>query len=90
MKALFLLTLLSGTWGLLAQAAPPEKKKVVYKSHTQIDFTGDKIEGKVKAPAVFYIFQRKRSLGHEAARAPSNLSFHEESMKRILKDAIAP
>lgn len=63
-------------------------KKVVYKDHTQLDFTGEQIEGKVKAPAVFYIFQRKRSLGHEAARSPERLGFHESHMKSILKEAI--
>jgi hypothetical protein len=77
----FLMT--SAVW-----ASSRDKKKVVYKSHTQIDFTGDKIEGKVKAPAVFYIFQRKRSVGHLAAEAPARLSFHNAPMKKILKEAI--
>lgn len=75
-------------WAIGAQGAATGKKKVIYKSHTEIDFSGDKIEGKVKSPAVFYIFQRKRSLGHEAARSPARLSFHERSMKTILKEAI--
>lgn len=76
---------------LLILAAPvfgaAGQKKVIYKSHTQIDFTGEKVEGKVKAPAVFYIFQRKRAQGHEAASVPASLSFHDAPMKRIFQDS---
>lgn len=64
-----------------------DKKKVVYKSHTEIDFTGEKVEGKVKAPAVFYIFQRKRAQGHQATAAPKELGFHDRPMKKIVEDS---
>jgi hypothetical protein len=72
----------------LAQNRPKKKVKIKYKSHTQLDFTGEKIEGKVKAPAVFYIFQRKRSKGHEVAIPPRNLAFHQFEKKVILKKAM--
>lgn len=81
---LFLLVIASS----FAEAAPGKKQKVVYKKHTELDFTGEKIEGKVKAPAVFYIFQRKRSVGHEVSRSPSSLHFHDTPMKEILKDSL--
>lgn len=80
--------LLISFWALSAQGTAEGKKKVIYKSHTEIDFSGDKIEGKIKSPAVFYIFQRKRSLGHEAARSPADLSYHDRPMKKILKEMI--
>ena len=55
-----------------------EKKKdmvVKYKKYTQIDLTGQTIEGKVRSPSIFYIFQRKRSLGHRVLSPP--LSFNK-------------
>ena len=53
-----------------------------------MDSTGEKIEGKVKAPAAFYIFQRKRSTGHQVAEVPRTLAQHEGEIKSILKEAI--
>lgn len=71
-----------------SEAASSKKQKVVYKKHTELDFTGEKIEGKVKAPAVFYIFQRKRSVGHEVSRSPTSLHFHDTPMTEILKESL--
>ncbi len=84
---IFMLVFIS--FSALAQV-PVQKKnvKIKYKSHTQLDFTGEKIEGKVKAPAVFYIFQRKRSTGHQVAEVPRTLAQHEGEIKSILKEAI--
>lgn len=65
-----------------------KRVKIKYKSHTQIDFTGEKIEGRLKAPAVFYIFQRKRSKGHQVSLAPQTLGFHDKEIKLIVKDTL--
>ena len=57
----------------LPAAAKTEKKKIIYRTHTQLDFSGETVQGKVRAPEVFYIFQRKRSEERHIVRTPANL-----------------
>ena len=66
------------------------KKKVTvkYKSHTQFDFAGDKVSGKLKGAAVFYIFQRKRSKGRQVIVPPQNLAWHNTAHKMKMKEAL--
>ncbi len=85
MREIILIMLIGASLNSYGQT---KKKKVKYKSHTQIDFTGEKIEGKVKTPAVFYIFQRKRSKGHSVASAPTNLDFNDTETKKVLYKAL--
>lgn len=67
------------------------KKRVEYKKYSKFDFTGETVQGKVNAPAVFYIFQRKRSSSHHIAAAPSDFSFalkaKRDEMRRSLSSA---
>ena len=60
----------------------------MYKAHTQFDFSGNQVSGKIRTPAVFYIFQRKRSEGHQVIVPPVNFNYHdtitEEKLKKYL------
>ena len=61
-----------------------KKKKIVYRSHTQIDLSGETVQGKIRAPEVFYIFQRKRSQSHHVVAAPDNFAYHDEALRETL------
>ncbi len=64
--------------------AGAKKKKIVYRSHTQVDLTGETVQGKIRAPEVFYIFQRKRSQSHHVVAAPDNFDYHDDALKSTL------
>jgi hypothetical protein len=53
-----------------------KKVKIKYRSHSQFDFSGDKVDGKIRGAAVFYIFQRKRSQGSKAITPIDNFDHH--------------
>lgn len=57
--------------------------KVQYRKVTSFDFAGDKIDGKIKGAAVFYIFQRKRSKEHQVIQPPENFSWHKNINKQL-------
>ncbi len=57
-------------------SAPNKTKRVVYKSHTELDLSGDTIQGRIRAPEVFYIFQRKRADAHHVVRPPKTFEHH--------------
>ncbi len=67
-----------------------KKKKVIYRKYTQLDFTGESVQGQAKAPEIFYVFQRRRAGGIEAARAPSSLSHQKTTTFNELKGALVP
>ena len=70
----------------LAHADNSKKgKKVIYKSHTQVDFSGEAVQGKIRAPEVFYIFQRKRSNDHEVDMVPDHLGHHGPSIRQTME-----
>lgn len=75
MKASVILLLLLSSQALWAKTK--KKVKVKYRSHTQFDFAGDQIDGKVKGAGVFYIFQRKRSKGHRVITPPKHFTWHK-------------
>ncbi len=64
------------------------KKKFVYRSHTQIDLTGQTVQGKTRAPEVFYIFQRKRSEAHHVVRTPDSLGHQHDLVSDVLKGSL--
>ena len=57
----------------------PVKKRVIYRDHTSIDFSGEAVRGKIKNPSVFTIFQRKRSQDHQLARPPASFAHRHGS-----------
>jgi hypothetical protein len=71
-----------------AEVTRTVKKKFVYRSHTQIDLTGQTVQGKTRAPEVFYVFQRKRSESHHVVHTPSSFDYHrglaEDTLRRAL------
>lgn len=66
------------------------KKKVVYQKHTQLDFSGETVSGKIKIPAVYYIFQRKRSPGHHVVYKMENFDHHRGDVIEHIKEITAP
>jgi hypothetical protein len=65
-------------------SASAKRKKIVYRSHTQVDLSGETVQGKIRAPEVFYIFQRKRSEAHHVVETPLGFEYHQESIKAAL------
>jgi len=53
-----------------------KKKKVIYKKYTELDFSGSTVQGKVRTPEIFYIFQRKRSDAYQGLHVPKSLGHH--------------
>ena len=66
-------------------AAETTKHKVVkYKKHTDLDFSEQTVQGKIRSPDVFYIFQRKRSEGPQIVSTPRELnSLRRETRKTL-------
>ncbi len=56
--------------------AQTKKKKIIYKKYTELNFSGDTVQGQARTPELFYIFQRKRSEGHKVLRGPANFQYH--------------
>ncbi|MBN1114420.1 MAG: hypothetical protein JXA66_03690 [Oligoflexia bacterium] len=65
---------------------PTVRKKIIYRKHTELDFSGETVQGKIRAPEIFYIFQRKRTTGHDAIEYPRDFSNHDEETGRLLKE----
>lgn len=63
-------------------------KKVVYRKFTQYDFNGQTVQGKVRAPEVFYIFQRRRSEGLNVVNPPESFNHHRSETTRSLLQAL--
>ncbi len=76
---------------LEASADAPKVKTVVkFKNHTQVDLSGETVQGKIRAPEIFYIFQRKRHGRHHVARPPATLDHHETIAMDQLKREVQP
>ena len=60
-------------------------KKIEYKKHTELDFTGSSVEGKAHTPEVFYIFQSRWSQGPNIARAPSSMNYDRPITRKVLE-----
>jgi hypothetical protein len=99
-KALFQLSLLALMAGSSLAASPDgdapaapagkaSKKKIVYQSHTQIDLTGETVQGKVRAPEVFYVFQRKRAEAHHVVKPPEDFNFHHDAEVETLRREVS-
>ena len=64
------------------------KKRVVYRAHTELDFSGDTVQGKVRAPEVFYVFQRRRSEERHMVKPPASLSYQSAGTQSRLEEAL--
>jgi len=64
------------------------KKKIIFKKYTELDFSGSSVQGRVRAPELFYIFQRKRARKKDGLNPPSDLYHHQKytlgTLRRIL------
>ncbi len=75
--------------GATQEVSAVEKKKIIkYRKHTKIDFSGETVEGEVRAPEIFYIFQRKRSDRQDANVTPNDLNYQKETISRNLLEGI--
>ena len=41
-------------------AKSTKRKKVIYRKYTELNFEGETVQGKVRTPELFYIFQRNQ------------------------------
>jgi hypothetical protein len=86
---LIIFTLLAST--TVGAKSPSTTKKVIkYKKRSTVDLTGTTIQGKTRAPEIFYIFQRKRSKGGKILQVPTNLSYHHQQSINKLKGVFKP
>ncbi|MFW5887743.1 MAG: hypothetical protein ACOCUH_02990 [Bacteriovoracia bacterium] len=87
---LILFTLLLISSGVLLGADTEKKGKVriKYKKHTQFDFSGNRIQGAVKTPAVFYIFQRKRAKEHHVISAVESFDHHHQTTLHTIEEVL--
>lgn len=67
-----------------AKAKPSTKKVIKYQKHTTLDFSEQTIQGRVRSPDVFYIFQRRRSEGPRMVDSPAVL----ESLRRETRSVV--
>lgn len=86
MKTLITLVIINSLLSpLISRAQPASKKTIIkYKDHTQLDFTGQKIEGRIRSPEVFYIFQRKRNIGPQIIELPNTLDAERKNTQTIM------
>ena len=87
--ALILMTMGAVSLCLPLAHAKRKKKVVKYREHTQIDFSGQAVQGKIRTPEVFYIFQRKRATGYDAVHTPSTFSDHNSETLQIIDRSVA-
>ncbi|OFZ21855.1 MAG: hypothetical protein A2202_00315 [Bdellovibrionales bacterium RIFOXYA1_FULL_36_14] len=74
---------------VMGEDVSKKKVKVVYKKHTQLDFSGGEIRGKIKTPAVYYIFQRKRSKEHHVVAPVRNFDRHKDMTIVALRKSLS-
>ncbi len=70
--------------------AQTKRKKVIYKKHTELNFSGETVQGKARTPELFYIFQRKRSEGHKLLTAPESFKHRTPATAQSVKGALIP
>ena len=72
----------------LAKTTHKRRKKVIYRTHTEVDLSGSAVQGKARAPEVFYIFQRKRTEDHDVIKTPVNLDHLRNPTLSRLKELV--
>lgn len=80
--------LLTLTLSSLVFAEAKKKVRVKYKAYSEFDFSGQKVAGKIKTPAVFYVFQRRRSEGHQVVSVPQKFQTHKVMSKKRLEELL--
>ena len=84
---LFLLSAL-GFSSLHSEEKKNVKTTIRYKKYSEVDLSGAIIKGKIRTPEIFYIFQRKRSVGTEFVQVPANLDQHHQLTVNKLLEAL--
>jgi hypothetical protein len=73
---------------LLTATVEAKKRTVKFRKHTEFNFSGDRVDGKLKEAGVFYIFQRKRSEQKQLNPYPKNITRYKKINKKIIEDKI--
>jgi hypothetical protein len=87
LKSIFILTVFF--WALTAEAQSSNTRKITkYKKYTEVDLSGSSVEGKARTPELFYIFQRKRSQGHDTVTLPKRFKEHHYMTRQAASEAL--
>ncbi len=87
MRQKFILIILISSFSFISDVNAL-RKRIKFKKHTQLDFSGETVQGKIRAPEVFYIFQRKKHGRHKVIRTPATLGHHFDDFIKQLKQEI--
>ncbi len=71
-----------------AQSSSNARKITKYKKYTEVDLSGSSVEGKARTPELFYIFQRKRSQGHDTVTLPKRFKEHHYMTRQAASEAL--
>ena len=61
------------------------KKVIKYRKHTTLDFSEQAVQGQIRSPDVFYIFQRRRSEGPRMVDSPSHLDSLRNETREVIE-----
>lgn len=73
---------------LSAADAQTKRQVIKYRSHTDLDFSEQTVQGKIRSPDVFYIFQRKRSEGPQIVHPPERLDSLRKETRQALEKTL--
>jgi hypothetical protein len=71
-----------------AQQSSNVRKIIKYKKYTEVDLSGSSVEGKARTPELFYIFQRKRSQGHDTVTLPTKFKEHHAFTRQAASEGL--
>jgi hypothetical protein len=86
-NGLFILMIFLGALAADAQASKTHKI-IKYKKYTELDLSGSSVEGKARTPELFYIFQRKRSQGHDTVTLPNKFREHHYMTRQAASEGL--
>ena len=76
-------------WAVAVEAQSSGGHKIIkYKKFTEVDLSGSSVEGKARTPELFYIFQRKRSQGHDTVTLPTQFKEHHYMTRQAASEAL--
>jgi hypothetical protein len=87
---LFALVFLFAVGDVLSKDKIKRKTKIKYKSYTELDFSGMRVDGKARTPEIFYIFQRKKASQHEVLEAPSRFDYLIPEKLQAIENHLKP
>ena len=84
-----ILFILISIWAVTVEAQSSNSHKIIkYKKYTELDLSGSSVEGKARTPELFYIFQRKRSQGHDTVTLPHFFKEHHYMTRQAASEGL--